>query len=467
MPATQSYDLAVIGSGPGGYVAAVRASQVGMRVAIIEREELGGVCLNWGCIPTKALLKSAELFQLIKRSGEFGITSGAAAVDFPAVIQRSRQVANRLSKGVEFLMKKNKVTVIKGTGKFKDAHTLTIFNADGEEINELRSTNYLIATGARPRNLPNLELDGKKIIASRQAMTLPQQPKSMIIIGAGAIGVEFAYFYHTIGTEVTLVEMLPQILPLEDAEAADVVRKSFQKAGIKIFTGAKVEKVEKTAKGVKVQGHSDKGAQSWEAELCLVAVGVQGNSDGLGLEQMGVEIEKSFIKTRGAYQTNAKHIYAIGDVIGAPMLAHAASHEGITAVEQMAGLPAHRIDPRTVPSCTYCQPQVASIGLTEAKALEQGLKLKIGRFPFSASGKATASGEREGFVKLIFEEKYGEFLGAHIVGSEATELLGELCLAQTHGSIPESIGNTIHAHPTLTEAVMQAALDALGRAIEK
>jgi dihydrolipoamide dehydrogenase len=309
------------------------------------------------------------------------------------------------------------------------------------------------------------ELDGTKLISYREAMSLPQQPKSLVIIGAGAIGVEFAYFYNSLGTQVTLIEMLPQILPLEDSEGVEVVYRSFQKAGIKIFTNAKVEKVDKTGAGITVHGTTEKGPQVWEAEICLVAVGVQANSDNMGLEDLKVELDRGFIKTGDAYQSNVPGLYAIGDVIGAPMLAHAASHEGILAVEGMAGQKVHRLDPRTVPSCTYCQPQVASVGLTEAKVKELGLDYKIGKFPFSAIGKATAIGEREGLVKLIFEAKYGELLGAHIVGSEATEMIAELGLAQTHGGIPESIANTIHAHPTLTEAVMEAALGALGRSI--
>lgn len=465
MPDNKTFDLAVIGSGPGGYVAAIRAAQLGMKTAIVEREALGGICLNWGCIPTKALLRSADLMNLMRRAGEFGLKAGETGVDFPAVIKRSRQVADRLSKGVGFLMKKNKIEVFTGTGRFKDSKTVTVFDAGGKETASLKAQRLLIATGARPRNLPGLELDGKKLISYREAMSLPQQPKSLVIIGAGAIGVEFAYFYHSLGTQVALIEMLPHILPYDDSESAEVVHKSFQKAGIKVFTNTKVEKVEKTAAGVTVKGTTQAGPQSWEGEICLVAVGVQANSDGMGLEDLKVETEKGYLKVGDAYQTNVPGLWAIGDVIGAPMLAHAASHEGIVAVEGMAGLPAHRIDPRTVPSCTYCQPQVASVGLTEDRAKELGLNYKVGKFPFSAIGKATAIGEREGQVKLIFDAEYGEFIGAHIVGAEATEMIAELGIAQTHGAIPESIANTIHAHPTLSEAVMEAAYAAMGRAI--
>jgi dihydrolipoamide dehydrogenase len=465
MPDNTNFDLVVFGSGPGGYVAAIRAAQLGLKTAIVEREALGGICLNWGCIPTKALLKSADVLNQMRRAQEFGLKTGEISVDFPAVIKRSRQVADRLSKGVGFLMKKNKVEIFSGIGRFKDNKTLLIFDASGKETASVNSQRFLIATGARPRNLPGLELDGKKLISYREAMSLPQQPKSLIIIGAGAIGVEFAYFYNTLGTQVTLIEMLPQILPLEDSEGVEVVHKSFQKAGIKIFTNAKVEKVDKTDTGITVHGTTEKGPQTWEGELCLIAVGVQANSDNMGLEGLNIETDRGFIKAGEAYQTNVAGIWAIGDVIGAPMLAHAASHEGIIAVENMAGQKTHRLDPRTVPSCTYCQPQVASVGLTEAKAKELGFNYKIGKFPFSAIGKATAIGEREGLVKLIFEAKYGELLGAHIVGAEATEMIAELGLAQTHGGIPESIANTIHAHPTLAEAVMEAALGAMGRAI--
>jgi dihydrolipoamide dehydrogenase len=436
-----------------------------MKVAIIERENMGGVCLNWGCIPTKALLKSAEVAHLVKRAQEFGLNAGEFEVDFPAIIKRSRQVANRLSKGVTFLMKKNNIQVFDGSGQFKNAKKLHLTDATGKEVATIQSERSLLATGARPRNLPGLELDGKTLISYREAMTLKEQPKSLIIIGAGAIGVEFAYFYNAIGTQVTLLEMMPQILPLEDTEVVGTVKKSFEKSGITIATDAKVEKVVKTQKGIKVSGSTPKGEQTWQADLCLVAVGVQANSDGIGLEDLGVEMDRGFIKTDNSYRTTLSNIWAIGDLIGAPMLAHAASHEGIYAVESMAGMPTHKLDINRVPSCIYCHPQVASVGLTEAQAKEKGIELAIGRFPFSASGKATAAGERDGMVKLIFDKKYGELLGAHIVGNEATEMIAELGLAQTHEAIAESLAATVHAHPTLSESVMEAALDALGRAI--
>lgn len=465
MTDTRNLDLAILGSGPGGYVAAIRAAQLGMKVAIIEKENLGGVCLNWGCIPTKALLKSAEVAHVIKRANEFGLKAGDIEVDFSAIIKRSRQVANRLSKGVSFLMKKHNVQIFEGTGQFKNAKKLVVTDAKSKEVATIQAERSLLATGARPRNLPGLELDGQKLISYREAMTLKEQPQSMIIIGAGAIGVEFAYFYNSIGTDVTLLEMMPQILPLEDAEIVMTVKKSFEKSGIKIATDAKVEKVHKIQKGIKVMGSTPQGEQTWQADLCLVAVGVQANSDNIGLEDLGIETDRGFVKTDEAYRTSLSNIWAIGDLIGAPMLAHAASHEGITAVEAMAGLPVHKVDANKVPSCTYCHPQVASIGLTEVQAKEKGLDVNIGRFPFTASGKALASGERDGMVKLIFDKKYGELIGAHIVGADATEMIAELGLAQTHEAIPETIAATVHAHPTLSETMMEAALDALGRAI--
>lgn len=464
MANNSKFDLVVIGSGPGGYVAAIRAAQLGMRTAVIEREKMGGVCLNWGCIPTKALLRSAEVAQLLRRASEFGLKAGEVKVDFPAIIKRSRQAANRMSRGVAYLMKKNQIRVFSGSGILKNSKTAVVTDENGVEIGSVQSKRFLLATGARPSNLPGLELDGEKLISYRQAMTLSEQPRSLVIIGAGAIGVEFAYFYNAVGTDVTLLEMMPQIMPLEDGEIVKIVHKSLEKSCLKIAVEAKVGKVDKTEKGVKVHGHTPKGYQSWEAELCLVAVGVQANSDGIGLEDLGVQTRNGFVKVDNSYRTSAPNVWAIGDLIGSPMLAHAASHEGIIAVEDMAGLPFHKIDPLRVPSCTYCQPQVASVGLTEAQAEERGLKVRIGRFPFIASGKALASGQKEGLVKLIFSEE-GELLGAHIVGAEATEMIAELSLAQACDDPLKAITSTIHAHPTLSEAVAEAALDAMGRAV--
>ncbi len=465
MTENQKYDLTVLGSGPGGYVAAIRAAQLGMKVAVVERENIGGICLNWGCIPTKALLKSAEVLNTIKKSNSFGIKTGEIEIDFPAIIKRSRQIASRLSKGVGFLLKKNNIEVFNGTGRFKNMHTIAVSNAEAEEIVSIQSNKFLLATGARPRNLPGLELDEEKLISYRQAMTLSTQPKSMIIIGAGAIGVEFAYFYNTIGTDVILIEMMPQILPLEDTEIVDIVHKKLKKDRIKVFTDTKVQRIEKSAEGVKAFGSTPAGDESWEADLCLVAIGVQANSDGIGLEDVGIVIEKGFVKVDDVYCTSAENIWAIGDLIGAPMLAHAASHEGIAAVENMAGLSTHKVEPDKVPSCTYCQPQVASVGLTEKQALERGYKIKVGRFPVVASSRAVASGERDGLIKLIFDEAGSKLIGAHIVGPEATELIAELGVAQLQPDPFKAITSTIHAHPTLSEAVAEAALDAFGRAI--
>jgi dihydrolipoamide dehydrogenase len=465
MSKPNSFDLSVIGSGPGGYVAAIRAAQSGMKVAIVERENLGGICLNWGCIPTKALLKSAEVVETIRKAHQFGIKASNPEVDFNAVIKRSRQIANRLSKGVGFLMKKNNIEVFEGTGQLEGNNRVVVLDANGNETAVIHSQQFLLATGARPRNLPGLELDGNKLIAYREAMTLPQQPKSMIIIGAGAIGVEFAYFYNAIGTQVTLLEMMPQILPLEDTEIVETVHKSLKKSGIRIHVDTRVTKVDQSGEGVTVYGTTPDGDKSWDAELCLVAVGIQPNSDGIGLEETGIETDQGYVKVDDQYRTNVGNVWAIGDLIGVPMLAHAASHEGLSAVEAMIGLPTHRINPDTVPSCTYCQPQVASVGITEAQAKGRGLDIKIGRFPFVASSKAVAAGEREGLVKLIFDGMGDKLLGAHIVGPEATELIAESGLAQLHPEPFKAITSMIHAHPTLSEAVIEAALDATGRAI--
>jgi len=458
----RQYDVAVIGGGPGGYVAAIRAAQHGFYVALVEQEKLGGVCLNLGCIPSKALLKSAELYNAFKSSGEFGITHTGLQYDFSKIIKRSRSVAERLSKGVEYLMKKNKIDVIKGAGKLINRNIIEVEN--GEELLAVSSKAIILATGGRPKSIPGIMIDRNKIITSAEAMTLPEQPESMIIIGGGAIGVEFAYFYNSFGTKVTIVEMMPAILPNEDREHSKIVENSLKKSGIDILTSAKVESVQ-TGENVTLKVASAEGEKELTALVALMAVGIRGNIENIGLESVGIEVESGFIKTDEFMETNIKGIYAIGDVTGAPMLAHAASHEGIIAADHIAGKAEQGVQKVNVPHCTYCQPQVASIGLTEEEAVAKGFEIKVGRFPFRSLGKAVAIGETEGQVKLIFDEKNGELLGAHIVGADATELIAELGIARTFKSSWMEIHNTIHAHPTLSEAIMEAAGQAFGAAI--
>jgi len=458
------YDVIVLGSGPGGYVAAIRASQLKMKTALIERDRLGGICLNWGCIPTKALLKSAEMFEEFQHAASFGIKTGKSTIDFSAVIARSRSVADTNSKGVGFLMKKNKIEVIKGNGAFKDAHTLEVTGADGKK-QAFTAKHIIIATGGRPRSIPGVEFDGNIIISSKEAMSLEKQPKSIVIMGAGAIGIEFAYFYNSIGTEVTVVEMLDQVLPIEDKDISRVVERSFKKAGIKIMTSTKVEGVKKLKNSVQVTVSNKGKSTVLSAEKALMAIGIRGNVENINLEDIGVDQDRGFIKVNEWYQTNVSGVYAIGDIIGPPLLAHVASHEATVCVEKLSGMPSHALDYNSIPGCTYCQPQVASIGLTEAKAKEAGFDIKIGKFPYSASGKARAIGTSEGMVKLIFDKKYGELLGAHIVGAEATELIAELGMAKALEATPIELGKTIHAHPTLSEMIMEAALAAEGEAI--
>ena len=461
--ADRTYDVTVIGGGPGGYVAAIRAAQLGMSAAVVERERLGGICLNWGCIPSKALLKSAELYSTFKRSEEFGISHKDLKFDFGKIIQRSRDVSDRITKGVEYLMKKNKIEVISGTGKLTGKNTLEV-SSNGKVTEKIKSKAVILATGGRPRSVPGVEIDRKKILTSTEAMTLKQQPKSMVIIGGGAIGIEFAYFYHTLGTKVTVIEMMPTILPLEDREMTKIVQSSLKKSGLEILTDTKVEGV-KVGNEVEVTVSSPEGKKTVTGEVALMAIGVQGNSENLGLEALGVQVEKSFIKVNQFGQTNVAGVYAIGDVSGPPLLAHVASHEGIVAAEHIAGKAKHGIDRKVFPSCTYCQPQVASVGMTEEAAIAAGHKIKVGKFPFRPLGKALAIGETEGQVKLIFDEKYGELLGAHIVGSEATEMIAELVTAITLETTYEELWRTMHAHPTLAEAVMEAAGNAYGVSI--
>ncbi len=467
MAESKKYDLVVLGGGPGGYVAAIRAAQLGMKVGCVERDKLGGVCLNWGCIPSKALLKSAEVMWNFKESKEYGISFDNVKVDFKKVIKRSRDAANRLSNGVEYLFKKNKIEKISGFGKFISPNKIAVLDKYGKEVAQVEGKNIIISTGARPRELPGIKIDRKKVVTSTEAMILESIPKEMIIIGAGAIGAEFAYFYNAFGTKITLIEMMPTILPVEDAEVTAQLEREFKKQGIEILTDTKVESAAAAGNGVSVKISNKKGSKELKADVALVAIGIQGNTDGIDLDKIGVKVEKSWIKVdKTNYRTDAPGVYAIADVIGPPWLAHVASAEGIRCVERIAGEETEVLDYNSIPGCTYCQPQVASIGLTEAKAKEQGYETKIGRFPFTANGKAIATNEAVGFVKLIFDAKYGELLGAHIIGHAATEMIAELGVAKKLETTPHEIIRTVHAHPTLSESVMEAAEDALGHAID-
>ena len=461
--AERQFDVTVIGGGPGGYVAAIRAAQLGQKVGLVERDRLGGICLNWGCIPSKALLKSAELYHLMKRSEEFGILHKDLKIDFARIIKRSRDVSERITKGVEFLMKKNKIEIVPGSAVLTGKTSVSV-TKDGKTTDTIRTKSTIIATGGRPRSIPGVQIDRKKILTSTEAMSLKEQPKSMVVIGGGAIGIEFAYFYNALGTKVTVIEMMPGILPLEDREMTKIVESSLKKSGIEILTGTKVEGV-KVGATVDVAVSSSEGKKTVSGEVALMAIGIQGNSENLGLESLGVKVEKGFIGVNEFCQTSVPGIYAIGDVSGPPLLAHVASHEGMVAAEHIAGKAKHGIDRKLFPSCTYCQPQVASVGLTEEAAVQAGHKIKVGRFPFRPLGKALAIGETEGQVKLIFDERYGELLGAHIVGSEATEMIAELMTAKALETTYEELWRTMHAHPTLAEAVMEAAGNAYGVAI--
>jgi dihydrolipoamide dehydrogenase len=463
---SKNFDIAVLGGGPGGYVAAIKAAQLGFSTCVIEKDNLGGICLNWGCIPTKALLKSAEVYDLMKnKSGEFGITVEGLDFDFDKIIKRSRNVSKKVTKGVEFLMRKNNIERIKGYGKFVSTNEIEVYE-DDKVVETINAKNIIIATGARPKSISSIPVDYKKIITSSEAMTLDKLPKELIVIGAGAIGVEFAYFYSVLGTKVTIVEMLDHILPIEDKEVSEVLESNFKKRGITIMTKAMVQKAKVVRNKVEVDIEHEGETKKLKADIVLNAIGVTGNVEGYGLEKLGVEVEKSHIKVdKKSYKTNIDNIHAIGDVIGPPWLAHVASEEGIKCVEGIKGLETAALDYNSIPGCTYCQPQVASIGLTEEKAKEAGYSIKVGKFPFSASGKSAAIGEREGFVKIIFDEKYGEIVGAHIIGAEATELIAELGIAKTLESDFETIVGTIHAHPTLSESIMEAAANAYGESI--
>ncbi len=458
------YDIIVLGSGPGGYVTAIRASQLGFKVAIIEKESLGGICLNWGCIPTKALLKSAQVFDYLKHASDYGLTIKEFDKDFSAVVKRSRDIADGMSKGVQFLMKKNKIDIIDGFGKMKPGKKVVVTSPDGKET-EYSADNIIIATGARSRELPNLPQDGIKVIGYRQAMTLPSQPKKMIVVGSGAIGVEFAHFYNAMGTEVTIVEFMPNIVPVEDEDISKQFERSLKKAGISVMTNSSVERIDTTGKGVKAFVKTAKGEEVLEADILLSAVGIKTNIENIGLEEVGIATDKDKILVNAYSQTNVPGYYAIGDVTPGQSLAHVASAEGINCVEKIAGLHVEPIDYGNVPGCTYASPEIASVGLTEKQAKEKGYELKIGKFPFSASGKAKAAGTPDGFVKVIFDAKYGEWLGCHMIGAGVTEMIAEAVVARKLETTGHEILKSIHPHPTMSEAVMEAVADAYGEVI--
>lgn len=460
-----SYDVIVIGSGPGGYVTAIRASQLGLKTAIIEKESLGGVCLNWGCIPTKALLKSAQVFDYLKHASDYGISVKEANADFGAVIKRSRDIANGMSNGIQYLMKKNKIDVITGHAKVAAGKKVLITDDKGQVTEHVANKAVIIATGARSRELPNLPQDGLKIIGYRQAMTLPSQPKKIVIVGSGAIGVEFAYFYNTMGTEVTIVEYLPSILPIEDEDVSKELTKVFKKSGIKIMTDSSVEKVDASGKGCVVFVKTANGEEKIECDIVLSAAGIQANLENIGLEDVGIIQDKGKIMVDDFYQTNMPGYYAIGDAVPGASLAHVASAEGIICVEKIAGHHPEPLNYSNVPGCTYCSPEVASVGMTEKAAKAAGFDIKVGKFPFSASGKASASGAKEGFVKLIFDAKYGEVLGAHMIGNNVTEMIAEIVAVRKLETTGMDLIKTVHPHPTMSEAVMEAAAAAYGEVI--
>ncbi|MBO3097699.1 dihydrolipoyl dehydrogenase [Gelidibacter pelagius] len=453
------YDIIVLGSGPGGYVTAIRASQLGFKTAIIEKESLGGVCLNWGCIPTKALLKSAEVFEYLKHAENYGLSVKEADKDFTAVVKRSRDVAGGMSKGVQFLLKKNKIDVIEGFGKLKPGKKVDV---DGKEYS---ADHIIIATGARSRELPSLKQDGKKVIGYREAMVLKEQPKKMIVVGSGAIGVEFAYFYNSMGTDVTIVEFLPNVVPVEDEEVSKQLEKSFKKSGIKIMTSSEVTKVDTSGKGVVATVKTAKGEETIEADILLSAVGIKSNIENIGLEDVGIAVGRDKILVNNYYQTNIPGYYAIGDVVEGQALAHVASAEGILCVEKIAGQNVEPLDYGNIPGCTYATPEIASVGMTEKQAKEKGYDIKVGKFPFSASGKASASGATEGFVKVIFDAKYGEWLGCHMIGAGVTDMIAEAVLGRKLETTGHEVLKTVHPHPTMSEAVMEAVAAAYGEVI--
>jgi dihydrolipoamide dehydrogenase len=459
-----NYDVIVIGSGPGGYVAAIRASQLGLKTAVVEREALGGICLNWGCIPTKALLKSAQVFEYLNHAADYGINVNGGEVNFEGMVKRSRMVADGMSKGVQFLMKKNKIDVINGFGKLKDNHTVEVRATHGT-VQDVTAKHIILATGGRSRELPNIKQDLKKVIGYRQAMMLPKQPKSMVVVGSGAIGIEFAYFYNAIGTQVTVVEYLDNIVPLEDEEISKQLARILKKNGINILTGSTVESVDSSGDLCKVNVKTASGVEVIEAEVVLSAVGISTNLEGIGLEEVGVQTDRGKVIVDDFYKTNVEGVYAIGDIVKGQALAHVASAEGIICVEKIAGLKPEPLDYNNIPGCTYCAPEVASVGYTEKAAREAGYELKIGRFPYSASGKAAAAGAKEGFIKLIFDAKYGEILGAHMLGHNVTELIAEIVTARKLEATGHELIKSVHPHPTMSEAVMEAAADAYGECI--
>ena len=470
--ADTSFDVVIVGSGPGGYVAAIRAAQLGFKTAIVEKAYLGGICLNWGCIPTKALLRSAEIYRYMQHAKDYGLSADNVSFDPKAVVQRSRGVSKRLNDGVGFLMRKNKVQVIWGEAVIDAPGKLTVKASKAEAPKgalgpgAYQAKHIVLATGARPRALPGLEGDGKLVWTYFEAMAPERMPKSLLVVGSGAIGVEFASFFRTMGADVTIVEVLPQILPVEDAEVAAFVRKSFEKQGIKILTGAKVTKLDKKSDSVVATIEAGDGkTQTLEVERVISAVGVVGNVEGLGLEKLGVKVERGTIVVDGQCKTNVPGIYAIGDVSGAPMLAHKAEHEGVVCIEAIKGLHPHAMDKNLIPGCTYCQPQIASVGLTEAKAKEQGREIRVGKFPFAGNGKAIALGEDQGFIKVIFDKKTGQLLGAHMVGAEVTELIQGYVVAMNLETTEEELMHTVFPHPTLSEMMKEAVLDAYGRVL--
>ncbi|WP_226390852.1 dihydrolipoyl dehydrogenase [Penaeicola halotolerans] len=458
------YDVLVIGAGPGGYVAAIRASQLGMKVGVVEKAELGGVCLNWGCIPTKALLKSAQVFEYINHAKDYGIDVKEANADFAGMVKRSREVAGGMSKGIQFLFKKNKIDHIAGEAKVKAGKKVEVTSDKGEKTT-YSADHIIIATGGRARELPHMKIDDKKIIGYRKAMTLEKQPKSMVIVGSGAIGVEFAYFYNSIGTDVTIVEYLDRIVPVEDEEVSKQLERSYKKSGINIMTNAEVTGIDTKGSGCKVTVKTKKGEETINCDIVLSAVGVSTNVEGIGLEDVGILVEKGKVVVDDYYQTNMPGYYAIGDIVKGPALAHVASAEGITCVEKIAGHHPEPIDYNNIPGCTYCSPEISSVGYTEKAAKEAGYEIKVGKFPFSASGKASAAGAKDGFVKVIYDAKYGELLGAHMIGANVTEMIAEIVTARKLETTAHEILKAIHPHPTMSEAVMEATAAAYDEVI--